>query len=141
MKAWLEDIAAGLRNGVSIPVRIAFPDADLPEEPPVITVGLGNAHLRPAGLGDGLAQLAEAVFVISLYAGTAEACIRDSAALPGLLPGLTLHKQGAVFDADTRWFVTRFEMTRRVLWPLETPPEEELLRIDWKGEIAHEFNP
>ena len=139
MKIWLEDVAKGLRDRQPIPVLVAFPDAPLPEEPPVITVGLSRAQLRPAGMGEETAQLAEVVFLISLYAETAGSCVRESAPLPGLLPGLALHGQGAVFDPETRWFVLRFELTRRAVWPLEAPPEEELLRIDWKGEILHEL--
>ena len=140
MKVWLEEIAAGLRGGLSVPVCAAYPDAPLPKEAPVVTVALARVQLRPAGLGDGTAQLAEAIFLISLYAEAAEQCAKQSIALPGLLPGLSLHGQGAAFDPETRWFVTRFELTRRAVWPLEAPPEEELLVIDWKGEILHEFH-
>jgi len=125
---------------LSISVVAAFSDAALPEEPPVVTVGLRRARMRPAGLGEGTAQLAEASFLISLYAGTAEACTVLSAPLPALLPGLSLGGQGTVFDPETRWFVLRFELTRRAYWPLEAPPEEELQRIDYKGEITHDFN-
>jgi len=120
---------------------VAYPDAPLPEDAPVITVALARVQLRPAGLGDGLTQLAEAVFLISLYAETADRCAGEAAALPGLLPGLSLSGQGAVFDPETRWFVTRFELTRRAVWPLEAPPEQELLVIDSKGEILYELTP
>jgi len=141
MKPWLDEIAAQLRSGLIVPVVAAFPDAPLPEEPPVVTVGLKEFKLRPAGLGDGTAQLAEAVFLISLYAETAEACARASAPLPGLLPGLTLDGQGAAFDPETRWVILRFELSRRAVWPAEAlPDDDELLRIDYKGEIHHDFS-
>ena len=141
MKAWLDEIAASLRGALSVPVVAAFPDAPLPEEPPVVTVGLSRVRLNPAGMGDKTAQLAEAVFLISLYEGTAERCAREAIPLPGLLPGLALLAHGAAFDPETRWFVIRVELTRRAYWPLETPPQEDLLRIDRGGKILHELDP
>ncbi len=140
MNGWVEEVAAALRQGVSYPVLAAFPDREMPAVTPLATVALERVSLRPAGLGDGVPQLAEAVFLVSLYTATAEEGGARAAELPGRLPGLALKGQGVVYDPDVRRFVTRFELARRAVWPVEAPPEAQELVFDWKGEVVHDLH-
>ncbi|MDR3207658.1 MAG: hypothetical protein LBT60_04935 [Oscillospiraceae bacterium] len=139
MLNWLEDLAQTLRDATDLTVCQAFPDAPLPEETPVVALGLDKLTLRPAGLGAETARLAEAEFSLAVYGQTAAQCAQAAAALPGTLSGLRLEGAGTVYDPVTRRFVLRFTLHRRAVWPTEPPADAPPVIFDWKGEVVHEF--
>jgi hypothetical protein len=139
MLNWLDTLAQTLRAGLNVAVCQAFPDQPPPKDTPVVAVGLNRLTLRPAGLGDETARLAEAEFSLAIYGDTAAQCAQAAAALPGLLSGLRLEGQGVAYDSLTRRFVLNFTLHRRAVWPAEPPAEAPLAVFDWRGEVVHEF--